>query len=188
MSLGLACVACDHSVDTSPRDDTLTFESMTVTRINPVASGRWWLNGVVRNHTPYTVNNAHDAILSAGGAKAKFDLKVNRPDGNTRVGCLSPDPFDAPPYGTKPVRMLLGLDIDPAAFTVACEFEELPNAIDFSKTRAYEAPREGSEPPSDFMSNVTVEVFVTMNDAECNTDICRSQARVVGVAAVSPEE
>jgi len=188
LSFAFTCVACDSSVDTSPRDGTITFESLTVTRVTPTASGAWWLNGVLRNHTPYTVNNMHDAHVFAAGARAQFELGTNRPDGRTLVGCLGPNPWDVPPNGQKAIRLRLGLDNDPADFSVACEFSDEMTGVDLSKTRAYQAPRHGSAPAGDFEGEVRIELFATIDDAPCSPDECLTRARAVGVAVVSPAE
>src|SRR4051812_16491393 len=96
-------VACDTSVDTSPRGDLILVKSMSVTRAVADDPSIFFIDAVLHNATQTTVNNFHDATLSAEATSAKFELGHNAGPG-TLVGCQAPDPWDVRPGADQAVR------------------------------------------------------------------------------------
>jgi hypothetical protein len=83
--------------------------------------------------------------------------------------------------------MRLDLRTDPARLEVACQFDPSMPGFLYGDSRAYSAPRSGSNVSSDFLGPVKLELKGAMN-AECNPDDCPERALVVGSAPVTAPE
>jgi hypothetical protein len=175
-------LACSDSVDDSPRRDLILIDALQIERAVANEPSLLFIDATLRNRTETTVNNFHDATVSAGSTRASFELGHNQ-DPNTLVGCTSPDPWDIRPGATKKVRMSIDLRSDPAVFVVACAFNESTPGIDVRDSRSYEAAREGAALGADFDGEVEIDLRATMN-AECTPDDCPTQAMIRGSAEV----
>jgi hypothetical protein len=173
LGVPLGCMACS-SGRVGPRADSIRVEDVKLERAVAGESSIWFIDATLVNDTDMTVNNVHDATLSAGATEADFDLTHNREPFDL-VGCHSPDPWDIPPGGSSVVRMRISFLNDPADFTVACSFDpELPG-IEYLKSQVFEAPRQGPSLPQDFAGEIDFALYATMD--ECSWDECQAVTR-----------
>ena len=168
--MSLASLGCGDHEANGYHTDLFTVEAMRVERVVSDESALFFIDLDVHNRTNDTANNFFWARVRAGSLSSEFDLTHNQ-EPFTLIGCLRPEPFDAPPGQTKTTRMRIDLRTDPASFEVACEFDPAYRGFTSSQSRSFQGPRSGAELPSDFLGPLELQVKGTLNGS-CSPHDC----------------